>query len=155
MTTWAVIPAKPLDAAKTRLSPALAPRERAALACGLFLHTVEAARACSVLAGVLVVSADPELRALASGAGAQTCADPLPSGSTLDKQRTEALAMTTRVYPPTPWLAGVWGEASPQAPPLGAGGEKTFSTRPSRWAAGARPRRAPTPRWSYRPTCAC
>ncbi len=31
MTTWAIIPAKPLDAAKTRLSPALAPRERAAL----------------------------------------------------------------------------------------------------------------------------
>jgi len=36
----------------------------------------------------------------------------------------ELLAVTTPVSAHEPWLAGVWGEASPQAPPEGAGGAR-------------------------------
>ncbi len=75
MSTWAVIPAKPLVMAKTRLAPALAPAARAALARALFLRTVSATRACPALAGVIVVSADAELRALAVDLGARAYED--------------------------------------------------------------------------------
>jgi len=76
MTTWAVIPAKPLAMAKTRLAPALTPAARAALARALFRRTVSAARACPALSGVVVVSAGAELRALAVDLGAYAYADP-------------------------------------------------------------------------------
>jgi 2-phospho-L-lactate guanylyltransferase len=76
MSIWAVIPAKSPDAAKARLAPALSAEERAALARRLFRSTVEAALACPALAGTIVVSASPELRALAVALGAHACPDP-------------------------------------------------------------------------------
>jgi 2-phospho-L-lactate guanylyltransferase len=76
MSIWAVIPAKSPDVAKARLTPALSAAARAALARRLFRGTVEAALACPVLAGTLVVSASPELRALAVELGARACPDP-------------------------------------------------------------------------------
>jgi 2-phospho-L-lactate guanylyltransferase len=76
MSIWAVIPAKSPDAAKARLAPALSAEERAALARRLFRGTVEAALACAALAGAIVVSASPELRALAVQLGAHACPDP-------------------------------------------------------------------------------
>jgi hypothetical protein len=51
----------------------------------------------------------------------------------------ELLAVTTHVSPHEPLLAGVWGEASPQAPPEGAGGAKGRSPQAppeARWTAG-------------------
>ena len=76
MSIWAVIPAKSPDAAKARLAPALSAEERAVLAGRLFRSTVEATLACPALAGAIVVSASPELRALAVELGAQACPDP-------------------------------------------------------------------------------
>ncbi len=35
------------------------------------------------------------------------------------------------VDPHGPWLAGVWGEPSPQVPPWGRRGRKDFSTYPA------------------------
>jgi 2-phospho-L-lactate/phosphoenolpyruvate guanylyltransferase len=67
----AVLPAKPLALAKTRLAPALAPAERMAVARAMFDDVLAALRATSVLDAVLVVTADSELaeRARAGGAG--------------------------------------------------------------------------------------
>src|SRR5438270_6428582 len=85
MSIWAIIPAKSPDAAKARLAPALSPRERAALAGRLLRRTVEGALACPALAGAIVVSAAPELRALAVELGAHACPDPpAPRGDTLN-----------------------------------------------------------------------
>lgn len=79
MSVWAAIPAKDLRLAKSRLAPALAPAERAELAERLLRETIDAARACPDLAGVVVVSAAPELRRLAERAGALALSDPPPS----------------------------------------------------------------------------
>ena len=76
MSIWAVIPAKSPDAAKARLAPALSAEERAALARRLFRGTVQATLACAALAGAIVVSASPELRALAVELGAHAYPDP-------------------------------------------------------------------------------
>jgi 2-phospho-L-lactate guanylyltransferase len=76
MNIWAVIPVKSPDAAKARLASALSGEERAALARRLFRGTLEAALACAALAGAIVVSASPELRALGVELGAQACPDP-------------------------------------------------------------------------------
>jgi 2-phospho-L-lactate guanylyltransferase len=79
MSVWAVIPAKDLRLAKSRLAPVLSPGERAALAERLLRETIGAARACPELAGVVVVSAAPELRRLAEREGALALSDPPPS----------------------------------------------------------------------------
>jgi 2-phospho-L-lactate/phosphoenolpyruvate guanylyltransferase len=81
MSIWAIIPAKSPDAAKARLAPALSAAERAALARRFFRGTVEAALACPALAGVIVVSASPELRALAVELGAHAWPDPPSPGT--------------------------------------------------------------------------
>src|SRR5438876_11255076 len=81
MSIWAIIPAKSPDAAKARLAPALSPRERAALAGRLLRRTVEGALACPALAGAIVVSAAPELRALAVQLGARAYPDPPAPGN--------------------------------------------------------------------------
>jgi 2-phospho-L-lactate guanylyltransferase len=76
MSIWAVIPAKSPHAAKTRLAPVLPLEERAALARRLLAGAVDTALRCPVLAGVIVVSAAEELRALAAGLGAHAYPDP-------------------------------------------------------------------------------
>lgn len=78
MSTWAVIPAKSLGAAKSRLAEVLTPGERAALARDLLCRTVSAARACPLLTNVVVVSADPLARRVAEEQGALTLPDPPP-----------------------------------------------------------------------------
>jgi len=51
------------------------------------------------------------------------------------------LAVATHAPSHAPWLAGVWGEASPQAPPEGAGGAKGRSPQaPPEGAGGAKER---------------
>jgi 2-phospho-L-lactate guanylyltransferase len=81
MSIWAIIPAKSPEAAKARLAPALSAKERAALARRLLRSSVEAVLACPALDGAIVVSAAPELRALAVALGAHACPDPPSPGT--------------------------------------------------------------------------
>jgi len=67
---WAVLPVKAFDAAKSRLAGALGPDERRALTRRLMLTALDALLASRALAGVLVVSAEPEALALARRRGA-------------------------------------------------------------------------------------
>ena len=76
MTTWAVIPAKSERAAKSRLAGVLDAEQRAELARRLLRGTVTAALACPALAGVVVVSASPELRDIARRLGAYAFPEP-------------------------------------------------------------------------------
>ncbi|GAC1434882.1 MAG: 2-phospho-L-lactate guanylyltransferase [Chloroflexota bacterium] len=66
---WAVLPAKDLGQAKSRLAPLLTPREREQLMLRLLQGTIDALRAAPSLAGWLVVSPDTRLLALAQARG--------------------------------------------------------------------------------------
>jgi len=79
MSVWAVIPAKPPTESKTRLASVYTSLERAVLARRLFRQTIDAAKGCAALTGVIVVSADPDLRAVARAREAVALADPLPA----------------------------------------------------------------------------
>ena len=68
----ALVPVRSLSGAKSRLGEPLDPEERADLILALLRRTVEAARAARRLAGVLVVSLDPELLERARAMGAAT-----------------------------------------------------------------------------------
>ncbi len=81
MSIWAVIPVKRLSHAKSRLAPSLSAAGRAALARRLLLGTLDAAQSCSALTGVVVVSADPEVRSLAAARGLAAYPDPPASAS--------------------------------------------------------------------------
>lgn len=67
---WVIIPAKPLDEGKSRLASALTGQERHALARQLLARTLGIVLSVPKLAGVLVVSRDAEILALAEGYGA-------------------------------------------------------------------------------------
>jgi 2-phospho-L-lactate guanylyltransferase len=66
----ALVPVRSLSGAKSRLGEPLDPEERADLILALLRRTVEAALAAERLAGVLVVSMDPDLLARARAMGA-------------------------------------------------------------------------------------
>ncbi len=68
---WAVIPAKDLGQAKSRLAPVLTPLEREHLMLGLLRGPMAALAAAPSLAGWFVVSPDPRLLALGQKAGAR------------------------------------------------------------------------------------
>ncbi|WP_026275744.1 2-phospho-L-lactate guanylyltransferase [Salinispora tropica] len=70
-----VVPVKRLDAAKSRLRGALPGRPHEALALALAVDTVEAVRACSVVAEVLVVTDDQAVAAATGAAGARVVPD--------------------------------------------------------------------------------
>ncbi len=76
MTLWAVVPAKPLGLAKSRLAPVLGPEERAALARALLADVVAALTAAPGLVRVAVVSADAEARAVGVALGALGLPEP-------------------------------------------------------------------------------
>lgn len=74
--TWAVIPAKRLSGALRRLAPALGRPVRRELQVAMLSDVVGACAAARDLAGVLVVTSDPDVAALARRiAGAQVIAD--------------------------------------------------------------------------------
>lgn len=77
----AAVPVKDLAAAKQRLVPVLAPAERRALARAM-LADVLAALTAAGLDAVWVVTADPEVRALAGEAGAEVLAEEANRGHT-------------------------------------------------------------------------
>ncbi|HJX67620.1 MAG TPA: 2-phospho-L-lactate guanylyltransferase [Candidatus Limnocylindrales bacterium] len=68
----ALVPVRSLSGAKSRLGEPLDPEERADLILALLRRTVEAARAARCLAGVMVVSMDPDLLERARAMGAAT-----------------------------------------------------------------------------------
>jgi 2-phospho-L-lactate guanylyltransferase len=64
--TWAVLPVKPFEEAKSRLDAVLSAAERHDLARGLLLHSLEALHGCDTIDRVLVVSSDPGALMLAA-----------------------------------------------------------------------------------------
>jgi len=67
---WAILPIKPFAEAKTRLSGALSPGERAALAEELYQHSLSVLLRVRALEGFLVTSRDPLILETARRAGA-------------------------------------------------------------------------------------
>jgi 2-phospho-L-lactate guanylyltransferase len=63
---WGVLPAKALAGAKQRLSPALDPAQRRGFALAMLTDSLTALTSARGLAGVLVLTADPEVQALAT-----------------------------------------------------------------------------------------
>lgn len=68
---WIAIPMKRLRAAKSRLGDVLPLPARAGLARAMFAHVLDVARKAPV-AGVLVITGDASIRAMARAAGAET-----------------------------------------------------------------------------------
>ncbi|MBJ3776618.1 2-phospho-L-lactate guanylyltransferase [Acuticoccus mangrovi] len=76
----ALVPVKRLAAAKSRLAPALSPRDRASLQRHMLRHVLAELLAMPELAGVRVISPDPEVHAIAATAGATTQWETPPGG---------------------------------------------------------------------------
>ena len=77
---WAVVPVKEFAFAKERLAPALAPEERRALSRTMVEDVLSALAAAEGLAGVVVVTRDPEATALAERRGARVLPEPKLDG---------------------------------------------------------------------------
>lgn len=58
MTTWAIVPVKPLNRGKSRLSSVLSVDERAALMQNMFLHVVSTLKRVTGLDEIMIVSRD-------------------------------------------------------------------------------------------------
>jgi 2-phospho-L-lactate guanylyltransferase len=76
MSTWALIPIKGFDHAKSRLSEVLQPGERARLAQELFRHVVSILRSSPEIDEIAVVSDSGDTRAHAQRMGLLALADP-------------------------------------------------------------------------------
>jgi 2-phospho-L-lactate guanylyltransferase len=72
---WAIVPAKTLEQAKTRLARVLSPEERSALSLAMLRDLLSALHGAQHLDGVAVVTADAALEAAAREAGAQIVAE--------------------------------------------------------------------------------
>lgn len=98
-TTWAIIPIKRFDRAKSRLAHALAPSERRQLAQRLFERVRAACLACAergVIARVLVATDAPEIaRSVSAHPACEALLDPRPAGpfaSVIDRALAHAHA---------------------------------------------------------------
>lgn len=67
---WLIVPVKPFAEAKSRLAEVLSPDERAALMQTLFGRVLAAARASELFGGMLVISRDYNVLAMAEAQGA-------------------------------------------------------------------------------------
>lgn len=72
MSIWAIIPVKPLNRAKTRLSGVLNPEQRQQLAEMMFRHVLQAVREVPQVIGTLVISRDTKALAIAREYNART-----------------------------------------------------------------------------------
>ena len=79
---WAIVPIKELDGAKQRLAPLLSPAQRRALIGVMMGEVLEAVAGARSLAGILVVTLDPQATALASRLGARVVTDGARDGHT-------------------------------------------------------------------------
>jgi 2-phospho-L-lactate/phosphoenolpyruvate guanylyltransferase len=77
---WALVPVKRLSLAKQRLKSVLSPGERYRLARAMLCDVLETLRATPSLAGIVVVSADPDVHAMARSFGASLIFDASESG---------------------------------------------------------------------------
>ncbi|HSO30793.1 MAG TPA: 2-phospho-L-lactate guanylyltransferase [Candidatus Sulfomarinibacteraceae bacterium] len=90
--TWALIPLRGLEDAKTRLGAELDPEERYELVVEMATRTLAAARGAEGLAGTVLVTADPAAARLAEGFGARTIVQRLPGlNAALREARAVAL----------------------------------------------------------------
>ena len=67
---WLAIPVKPFGEGKSRLASQLTPGERAVVSRQMLVHLLDVAADSPLLAGILVVSRDPQVLSLAAQAGA-------------------------------------------------------------------------------------
>ncbi|MBL8162306.1 MAG: 2-phospho-L-lactate guanylyltransferase [Anaerolineae bacterium] len=72
MSIWVIIPVKPLNRAKSRLSGVLSPAERQQLAEKMFRGVLEVVRTVPQVLGTLVISRDGRALAIARDYGART-----------------------------------------------------------------------------------
>lgn len=79
---WAVMPVKNFDNAKQRLKGALSQDERRALFAVMVEDVLAALRGCDRLAGILIVTRDPEARRLAERFGADVLIEAANVGHT-------------------------------------------------------------------------
>ena len=79
---WAVVPVKELDGAKQRLADVLTPAQRSALAEVMVGEVLDAIVAARGLAGLVVVTLDPRIIALAGRLGARIVTDGARAGHT-------------------------------------------------------------------------
>ena len=79
---WAVVPIKELDGAKQRLAPLLSPAQRRALIEVMMGEVLEAVAGAKRLAGILVVTLDPQATAIGRRLGARIVTDGAREGHT-------------------------------------------------------------------------
>lgn len=72
MTTWAIVPVKPLRRSKSRLAAVLSGEQRARLSEEMLRHTISVLAEVPAIERTLVVSRDPKALALAREHGART-----------------------------------------------------------------------------------
>lgn len=72
MTTWVIIPVKPLRLAKSRLAEVLTPEERQRFAEAMLSHVLQVVESVPQVTGTLVISRDNHALALAREHGAKT-----------------------------------------------------------------------------------
>jgi 2-phospho-L-lactate/phosphoenolpyruvate guanylyltransferase len=72
MSVWVIIPVKPLQLAKSRLSSVISPEQRQQFAESLLRHTLNVVTGVPQVAGTLVISRDPKALAIAREYRAQT-----------------------------------------------------------------------------------
>ena len=91
-STWALVPLRGLEDAKTRLGAELDPEERLELVVAMSTRTLMATRAAPGIRGTVLVTADPAAAALAEGLGALTIVQRLPGlNAALREARSFAL----------------------------------------------------------------
>ena len=91
--TWALVPLRGLEDAKTRLGPELDAEERLELVLVMARRTLAATRGAGSIAGVVLVTADPAAARLAETYGARAIVQRLPGlNAALREARSAALA---------------------------------------------------------------
>lgn len=79
---WAVVPVKEFAAAKQRLSPALAAEQRRVLSATMFEDVLDTLVSVRELAGIVVVTCDPQATVIAERAGARVVTENARDGQT-------------------------------------------------------------------------
>ena len=79
---WAIIPVKEFEGAKHRLSDLLSPHERLVLAATMLADVLKAVASCQHLAGVMIVTLDPNATVLGKRIGARIVTDGARDGHT-------------------------------------------------------------------------
>jgi 2-phospho-L-lactate guanylyltransferase len=91
--TWALVPIRGLETAKTRLGEDLDAEERVELVTGLLRRTLEATRDARRIAGTIVVTMDPEAAGIAKDLGAVGLVERAPGlNAAIEAARSVAVA---------------------------------------------------------------